>query len=73
MRLGAGRSKADDRIDPAVGIELNHQVGDAIDKGEPLAIIHHNGPVDIGAVQKAFTIQAKPTRRGKLIINKIGA
>jgi pyrimidine-nucleoside phosphorylase len=73
MRLGAGRSKADDKIDPAVGIELVHQIGERVDKGEPVAIIHHNGPASVEEVRGAFTIKPKAARRGRLIIDKIGA
>lgn len=40
--LGAGRSRAEDSIDPAVGIELCCAVGDSVDEGEPLAFLHHN-------------------------------
>lgn len=41
--LGAGRRRAEDGIDPAVGIELCCKVGDRISAGEPLARLHHNG------------------------------
>ncbi len=40
--LGAGREKADDRIDPAVGIEVYKFVGDPVSRGEPLARLHVN-------------------------------
>ncbi|MBQ7501662.1 thymidine phosphorylase [bacterium] len=40
--LGAGRMRKEDPIDPAVGIEMKHRVGDKIEKGEPLAILHAN-------------------------------
>ena len=37
VQLGAGRKKHDDVIDPIAGILLNKQVGDQVEKGEPLA------------------------------------
>ncbi len=40
--LGAGREKKGDAIDPAVGIELQHKVGDYVSKGDPLFRIHIN-------------------------------
>lgn len=40
--LGAGRKKKDDPIDPAVGIVMEHRVGDPISAGEPLAYMHVN-------------------------------
>jgi pyrimidine-nucleoside phosphorylase/thymidine phosphorylase len=40
MILGAGRETVDSRIDPAVGIVLRKKVGEAVEKGEPLATLH---------------------------------
>jgi pyrimidine-nucleoside phosphorylase len=40
--LGAGREKKGDAIDPAVGIELFHKVGDYVSKGDPLFRLHIN-------------------------------
>jgi pyrimidine-nucleoside phosphorylase len=42
MALGAGRAKASDGIDPAVGLVLQRKVGDRVGQGEPLATIHYN-------------------------------
>ena len=42
MLLGAGRATKDDEIDLAVGIVLTKKIGDAVQEGEPLAIIHSN-------------------------------
>lgn len=42
MLLGAGRATKDDVIDLAVGIVLQKKVGDRVEIGEPLAIIHSN-------------------------------
>ncbi|GMA49980.1 hypothetical protein GCM10025857_13370 [Alicyclobacillus contaminans] len=40
MRLGAGRAKRDDVIDPAVGIVLTRKAGEPVKPGEPIAEIH---------------------------------
>src|SRR5699024_281622 len=40
--LGAGRQTKDDVIDLAVGLMLEKKVGDHVDKGETLAVIHSN-------------------------------
>ena len=42
MLLGAGRATKDDEIDLAVGIVLGKKIGDAVQQGEPLAVIHTN-------------------------------
>ena len=42
MHLGAGRKTIDDKIDPNVGIVLNHQVGDYVEEGETLLYIYKN-------------------------------
>ncbi len=42
VRLGAGRAKKEDDIDPAVGITILNKVGDLVDAGEPLARIGWN-------------------------------
>lgn len=41
--LGAGRLRAEDAVNPAVGVTVLKKVGDAVGKGEPLAILHHAG------------------------------
>jgi pyrimidine-nucleoside phosphorylase len=40
VAMGAGRTRADQPIDPRVGIELCAVVGEAIEEGQPLAILH---------------------------------
>ena len=41
-KLGAGRAKIDDIIDNQVGLIINKKIGDMIEEGEMLAIIHAN-------------------------------
>ena len=40
MRLGAGRIRFEDNIDPAVGIVLHKKCADYVCEGETLATIH---------------------------------
>jgi len=42
LELGAGRVKAEDRIDPAVGILVLKKPGEAVRAGETVFEIHHN-------------------------------
>lgn len=39
-RLGAGRLKVEDCIDPRVGLEMRHKVGARVTPGEVLAVVH---------------------------------
>lgn len=42
VRLGAGRERKEDPVDHAVGVVILHKVGDWVDAGQPLLIIHAN-------------------------------
>lgn len=43
LQLGAGRAKAEDAIDPAVGVDALVKVGDRVEAGEALCQVHANG------------------------------
>jgi pyrimidine-nucleoside phosphorylase len=42
--LGAGRVKKDDVIDPVAGLIVKKRIGDRVERGEPLAVIHTSDP-----------------------------
>jgi pyrimidine-nucleoside phosphorylase len=42
MILGAGRRTKDDTIDPAAGIIVLKKIGDRVEQGEPLVMLHTN-------------------------------
>jgi pyrimidine-nucleoside phosphorylase len=42
LRLGAGRKKMDDRIDPAVGVSGLRKIGERVAQGAPLCVVHAN-------------------------------
>jgi pyrimidine-nucleoside phosphorylase/thymidine phosphorylase len=42
MRLGAGRERKEDPIDPAVGITMHAKIGDQVEAGQPLATLAYN-------------------------------
>lgn len=70
MLLGAGRATKDDEIDLAVGIVLTKKIGDTIQQGEPLAIIHSNTQDverSISLIQKHITISNDPVSSPQLI------
>lgn len=64
LLLGAGRSKKDDVIDPAVGYWMQHRLGDWVEKGESLAEFHVNSRANLEdsliRFQDAINITAEP-------------
>ncbi len=44
LELGAGRRRAEDRVDPGVGILVCKKPGESVRAGEAMFEIHHNGP-----------------------------
>ncbi|MDR7484244.1 MAG: thymidine phosphorylase [Armatimonadota bacterium] len=64
MRLGAGRAKKGDTIDPAVGIIIERTVGDSVGRGESLAAVHardeETGRLAAREVAAAFCIAESP-------------
>lgn len=61
IRLGAGRAKKGDAIDPSVGFVLRVKVGDKVKKGDPLCEIHAASPdaltETLAEIQPAFVIR----------------
>ncbi|MGE5529779.1 MAG: thymidine phosphorylase [Patescibacteria group bacterium] len=51
MRLGAGRAKKDDRIDPGAGLLFWPKPGDRLEKDQPLAELHTNRLAEIEPAQ----------------------
>jgi len=69
--LGAGRRQKEDRVDPAVGVELLCRVGDRVEQGQPLANLLHNGSgVDKAEelLRGAFSISDQANTIGTRII-----
>lgn len=50
VELGAGRAKAGDPVDFAVGVECLHKLGDRVEAGEPVLRVHSRKPVDVAGV-----------------------
>lgn len=64
VRLGAGRSVKDEKIDFSAGITLLKHTGEFVQQGEPLALLHTNKknilPETEGLFCKALTFGAQP-------------
>lgn len=74
-QLGAGRITVDSRITHSAGIVITHKVGDKINKGEPLAVLHANKDPKVLAnrVKNAFRIGTKKPEPIPLIYKVYGA
>lgn len=75
VALGAGRLKITDAVDHSVGIMCLKKIGDKVERGEPLAMIHANskerlalaGPLAAGA----FKIAGQPVEPPEIIAGEI--
>ena len=76
MALGAGRSRVEDRVDPAVGLVLRKKVGDRVERGEPLLTVHRNagGEAQAGVTARvlgAYRIGPGPAAPPPLILERM--
>lgn len=68
--VGAGRLHKDEAIDLAVGVVLHKKVGDVVQAGETLAVLHANQPEQPDALhtlQTAFQLSPEPVEPPALI------
>jgi thymidine phosphorylase len=54
LRLGAGRARAEDPVDPAVGVSGLVKVGERVQSGAPLCLIHANDRAALAAAKTAL-------------------
>lgn len=75
VKLGAGRLKETDRVDPSVGISECCALGDHVEKESILAVIHAKTHDDADTAQErlhsAIKIGKKPLTSESLIIKKV--
>ena len=73
--LGAGRRRANDRIDPFAGIELMIKLGSYVRKGEPLATLYARDRGRLAAVKSEFAttmhLGARKPASTRLILKRI--
>jgi pyrimidine-nucleoside phosphorylase len=77
VAMGAGRSRADAPVDPAVGLFLEKRPGQAVRTGEPLARLRvrdrGNAASVAERVRAAFTIDDAAPSTSPLVLDRIGA
>jgi pyrimidine-nucleoside phosphorylase len=75
MLLGAGRSRVDDIVDPAVGAILLAHVGQQIHPGDPLADIHYQPGSQVEAAlllfESAITLGDGPPAQAPLVLEAL--
>lgn len=75
LHLGAGRSRAEQRIDAGVGVVLARQVGDAVRSGDLLARLHlpndGESALHLHSLRQAFHIAASPYAPPPLFIEAL--
>lgn len=75
MRLGAGRARKEDDIDPAVGITLEKKLGDTVTAGDPLAIVGVSDPAHFNDVEpllrSAWELGETRPERTPLILDRL--
>ncbi len=75
IELGAGRTRADQEIDPAAGFELHSSVGAKLQHGAPLVTIHAASRALVKRVEArvaaAFSVQARPPPQRPLVLERL--
>lgn len=78
VRLGAGRHRAEDPVDPAVGVELLARRGDRVEAGQPLALLHVRRGSSrahreswLREAASAFEVRARPAAATPLVLERV--
>lgn len=73
--LGAGRQRAEDRVDPRVGVLVHRKVGDEVRAGDVVFTVKANDPKRLEAalqkLERAFEISHEKRESGPLILGWI--
>jgi pyrimidine-nucleoside phosphorylase len=73
LRLGAGREKKGDRVDPGAGVEVLVRVGARVEEGQPVARLYGSGNVEEAArlVLGAVEVSDEPVERPPAILGSL--
>jgi thymidine phosphorylase len=76
IELGGGRHKAEDSVDPRVGLTRVAALGDRVEAGEPLAIVHAANESDAESVlrllEDAFVIAESAPPPTPILVARVG-
>jgi pyrimidine-nucleoside phosphorylase len=77
VALGAGRTRADQHVDFAVGLSIETKPGERVSRGDTLAHIHVRDPETAEMVRervlRAFTLTDTIPQVGPLLLGRVGA
>jgi len=75
-RLGAGRARKEDSVDPAAGVVLGASLGDRVEAGQPLLTLHASSPERFAdgraALEGSYDIADEPQPLAPLVLEKVG-
>ena len=73
VAMGAGRTRAADKVDPAVGIEIDRKPGEAVKSGDVVArvFLHAENAALVDRVQSAFTYGEVAPPAEPLVVERI--
>jgi pyrimidine-nucleoside phosphorylase len=75
MHLGAGRLRAEDAVDWAVGVVVRARVGEAVASGDTVLEVHYRDPATLGSalllLRDAVTVGDSPPAAGELVLEDI--
>jgi pyrimidine-nucleoside phosphorylase len=75
MILGGGRERAEDRIDPAVGLICRVKPGEFVNAGEPVYEVHYRATAKLLAalplLEESFTIADAPPPEQPLVLEEV--
>ncbi|WRQ86412.1 thymidine phosphorylase [Actomonas aquatica] len=76
LKLGAGRARAEDAVDHAVGITDLVKIGETVEKGQPLCVVHANDDDTWAAAEvmlrDAIVVGEGAAKAPPLIVERIG-
>jgi thymidine phosphorylase len=75
IEIGAGRTRAEDRIDAAAGFEVLAPIGTRVSRGTPLLRVHARSAELAESVQlrvrEAFSLRERSPRRHALVLERL--